>query len=91
MVEQAPTKLKIVVVGDGAIGKTCLVTSYGTNQFLDDYVPTVAASYSNEVSYDDKPYCLDIWDTSGQDEHKAMRVTSYNEADVVIVCFALNE
>ena len=83
--------VKIVVVGDGAVGKTCLITTFGENRFPSEYEPTVNDTYEVKINYEEVgEVTLKLWDTAGQDEFKSVRPIAYNGANAFIVCFDLS-
>ncbi|KAM0246329.1 hypothetical protein ACHAP5_004802 [Fusarium lateritium] len=92
-VTEAPTfSKKIVVVGDGGCGKTCLLISYSQGYFPEKYVPTV---FENYITYPihsptGKTVELALWDTAGQEEYDRLRPLSYPETDLIFVCFAID-
>ncbi|CAO3666177.1 unnamed protein product [Rhizopus stolonifer] len=56
---------KLVVLGDGGVGKTALT--------IQTYDPTIEDSYRKQVVIDDQPCVLEVLDTAGQEEYTALR------------------
>ncbi|KAF2423640.1 ras-domain-containing protein [Tothia fuscella] len=83
---------KLVVVGDGGCGKTCLLISYAEGHFPEKYVPTVFENYMTTTTHPPtgKAVELALWDTAGQEEYDRLRPLSYPETDLLFVCFAID-
>ncbi len=59
------TEIKLVVVGDAGVGKTCLLFTYFDGAFPEEYVPTVYEISWKEVEVDGQQCLLKPWDTGG--------------------------
>ncbi|KAM0676898.1 hypothetical protein BDAP_002489 [Binucleata daphniae] len=80
---------KIVVIGDGACGKTCLLEVFKRNKFPEDYIPTIIDNFVETININDEPISLAVWDTAGQEEYDAVRPVSYSDTDLVFLCYSI--
>ncbi|KAH7907980.1 P-loop containing nucleoside triphosphate hydrolase protein [Hygrophoropsis aurantiaca] len=88
--QRPDVKKKLVVVGDGGCGKTCLLIVYAENRFPEAYIPTVFENYVTQVQFEGKLVELALWDTAGQEEYDRLRPLSYPESDVILIVFSID-
>jgi len=86
-----PKEIKIVVIGNNAVGKTCLCISYTTNSFPSEYVPTVFDNYFTKTVVDGVSTELCLFDTAGSEEYDSVRPLNYPGTNVFLVCFSIPE
>ena len=85
--------LKITPVGDGAVGKTSMLTSY-TNKTVDaKHTPTVFDNYSAMVEVNNGEYevTLNLADTAGQEDFEHIRKLCYPGTNIFIATFAVDD
>lgn len=81
--------VKCVLVGDSAVGKTALLVRFTSETFPDTYKPTVFDNTGVEVYMDGVQISLGLWDTAGNDNLRQVRPRSYQQADVVLICYSV--
>lgn len=83
---------KVIVVGDLAVGKTCLINRFCKDVFDRNYNATVGVDFELEnFRVLGVPFTLQLWDTSGQERYKCIASSYYRGAQVVIVAFDVND
>jgi len=90
MSAQDPIRRKLVIVGDGACGKTSLLCSFALGEFPKEYQPTIFENYVAEIRLDGKAVQLALWDTAGQEEYERLRPLSYAKSHVILIAFAID-
>eukprot|EP00092_Neocalanus_flemingeri_P103135 GFUD01131946.1.p1 GENE.GFUD01131946.1~~GFUD01131946.1.p1 ORF type:complete len:199 (-),score=47.02 GFUD01131946.1:114-710(-) len=89
MAEELLIVRKIVIIGDGACGKTCLMVVYQNGSFPETYTPTIFENTTKVVELNGKSLQLRLYDTAGQEEYERLRPLAYKDTDVVLMAFSI--
>jgi len=83
--------IKVVVVGDGAVGKSTFLMSLTLGMPINstDYVPTTFDNFHCVYPFESRSISLGLWDTAGQSDFEKLRPISYKEADVFLLFFSV--
>ncbi|KAL9125068.1 MAG: hypothetical protein Q9217_005673 [Psora testacea] len=77
---------KLVLLGDGACGKTSLLNVFTRGYFPTVYEPTVFENYVHDNIHIE----LSLWDTAGQEEFDRLRSLSYDDTHTIMLCFSVD-
>ena len=82
---------KLIIVGDSAVGKSCLSIKATRNYFEDFYSPTVGFEFLTfNVKVEDKTVKLQIWDTCGQEVYRSLISSFYRSASLAIMVYSID-
>jgi len=80
---------KLVVVGEGGVGKSALTIQFFQKMFVEDYDPTIEDSYIQHVEVDRQVCVLDVLDTAGQEEFSALREQYMRKGDGFLIVYSV--
>ena len=87
---QSEFVFKLIVIGDSAIGKSCLMQRMCHNEFADDHEVTVGVEFGSLlIRMQSIPFKLQIWDTAGQESFQSITKIFYRGAHAVFLTYDL--
>lgn len=86
-------QFKIVITGDGGVGKTSFVNKLGNDNFYRTYIPTMGVNVISlkTTTNTGKTYILNLWDTAGQEKFGGLRDAYYKGCDGCLILFGLDD
>ncbi|KAJ3287224.1 hypothetical protein HDU76_007855, partial [Blyttiomyces sp. JEL0837] len=81
-----PQTIKLVCIGDGRCGKSCLLTVFTTGRFPEDFAPEFETT-KVPITIDGKQVDLSLWDTYGLEDYDRLLPESLSGADIILICF----
>lgn len=84
--------IKVVVVGNGAVGKSSMIQRYCKGIFTKDYKKTIGVDFlERQIQVDGKDVRLMLWDTAGQEEFDAITKAYYRGAQACVLVFSTTD
>ena len=85
-------QIKLIVLGEMAVGKTCLINHYKTSKFLQELPSTNGCSYvQKKINIKDQKYILNLWDTAGQEKYKSLTKMFMQNANIIILVYSITD
>lgn len=80
--------IKIILIGDSCVGKSCLLVRYADDKFPDQYTTTIGVDFRfKSEKYGNKCVKVQIWDTAGQERYRSLAKIYYRNAEGIIIVY----
>ena len=80
--------MKLALIGDSAVGKTCLLNRYIQGTFSSEFYTTIGIDYRTKIEkIDDKICRLEVWDTAGQERFRAITKSYLHDVAGIFLVF----
>ncbi|EDR24406.1 hypothetical protein, conserved [Entamoeba dispar SAW760] len=83
--------IRVMVLGDGGVGKSVLTIQFTMNTFVEEYDPTVENCYRKTINVDGKVCVLDILDTAGREEYQTMIDPYIRQTNSFLIVYSIVE
>ena len=88
MASRPPQMLKLLLLGDSSVGKTCLLNQFVSRKFTNKYQATIGSDFSSkQLDIDGQSITLQIWDTAGQERFHSLGPTFYRGTDCCVLVY----
>jgi len=88
---EATVEFTVVTLGESSVGKTCITRRYCEDTFEENHRSTLnAANMTKDIIVESMRVSLDIWDTAGQEKHRAIAPNYYRKAQGALVVFDIS-
>jgi len=92
MASRSSKQFKVVLLGEGCVGKTSLTLRYCEGKFNDKHITTLQASFLNKkLNVGGKRVNLSIWDTAGQERFHALGPIYYRDSNGAILVYDITD
>ena len=91
ILEEYDIKLKIMVLGESMVGKTCLITRYTNDKFGGRYLCTVGIDFQKKkIEKNNKKILMQIWDTAGQERFRNVTKNYFHTSQGFVLAYDIN-
>lgn len=90
--EDLEIAIKVVIVGNGAVGKSSMIQRYCKGTFTKEYKKTIGVDFlERQIECEGEEVRLMLWDTAGQEEFDAITKAYYRGAQACVLAFSVTD
>jgi len=89
---QSPFLIKLLLIGDSGVGKSCLLLRFSEDSFAPSFITTIGIDYKiRTIELEGKKIKLQIWDTAGQERFRTITTAYYRSAMGVLLVYDVTD